>query len=257
MANRKHLLKAICAAAVVSAFACLNTTAVEIPLGGGVITTEGRVEGETTAKFTGAGIAYVDIELIFNEHPMTGRLKSEFEAVVEKKRAELADGEKAIASLSAIVVSTTTRIDNLRKEVEAMKKALDEKPAQPQTIMLPGTTYTITVMPMSGAPAVKADPEIIAAKESEIKTLEEDVEKAKIELSKRREELSLLRKKDKDEVVRLEAEHTLSVLNDIYKVLESVSVEENLMIVLDKNNVLYGQAKQDLTPRVLERMRGR
>jgi len=58
-------------------------------------------------------------------------------------------------------------------------------------------------------------------------------------------------------MVKLEASNTQDVLSDIYKMLEKIAVEENLTIVVDKNNVLYGQASQDLTEKLRDRMRGR
>jgi len=64
-------------------------------------------------------------------------------------------------------------------------------------------------------------------------------------------------KATKEDIIKLEADNTKAVLNDIYKMLEKIAVEDNLTIVIDKNNVLYGRASQDLTDKLRDRMRGR
>jgi len=79
----------------------------------------------------------------------------------------------------------------------------------------------------------------------------------KAEYAKRQLDIEDKVKSNKDELIKLEDTNTKAVLADIYKLLDKLAVEFNLTIVIDKNNVLYGQASQDLTDKVRERMRGR
>jgi Skp family chaperone for outer membrane proteins len=251
MKNLKFLFWVI--TLVFSMVLCSNRrlTAVEIPLDGGVISASGSGE----VKSAPGGIAYLDIEMIFNEHPMTARLKSEFETEVEKKKKELSDIEASMKLTQDIIVSTTTEISKLKTEVEQIRKAIEEAQKPPQTVLLPGTTYTVIVPPP--ASAVKADPVLAEAKEKEIKDKEAFIEVLKKEYAIKQDELSAATKSNRDELVKLEASNTQAVLNDVYSILAKISVEENITIVVDKNNVLYGQASQDITEKVRDRMRGR
>jgi len=249
------LIKIAIAAAIVSPLIPFLGNAVEIPLGGSVIM-QGEVK-ESAGKYAAVGIAYVDIEMIFNEHPMTQRLKSDFETAVANRKKELADMTTQIADMKRIMVSSTTEIDLLKNHVELMKKALNEKPPEPTVVVLPGTTNTITIMPQISSSTVKGDPVLIVSEEKQIAALESGTEQMKTDLLKKSDEVERYRKKIKEEIVALEETNTQRVLNDIYKMLEKIAVEENLTIVVDKSNVLYGQASQDLTEKLRDRMRGR
>jgi len=138
-----------------------------------------------------------------------------------------------------------------------MKKALNEKPPEPRQIVLPGTTNVVMVAPQTSTSTIKADPAQIDSEEKEIVDIQAGIEQIKAAITKKKEELETAKKKTKDDIVKLEASNTKAVLSDIYKMLEKIAVEENLTIVVDKNNVLYGQASQDLTDKLRERMRGR
>jgi len=247
-------LTAVMSAAIVCGLN-VRSTAVEIPLNGGVISPGGGTKGES--KNSSAGIAYLDIEMIFNEHPMTARLKGEFEAEVAKRKKELSDMEGSIKYLQGVILSSTTEINKLKTEIDQVNNAIKEKNKPPQTILLPGTTTLFVVPAAVSTSTVKADPAIIDADEKTIKDKEAGIELIKADILKKQQEIVKKNKTNKEELIKLEDTNTKAVLSDIYKVIETLALEYNLTIVVDKNNVLYGQASQDLTDKLRDRMRGR
>lgn len=230
------------------------SSAIEIPLDGGVITTTGDKGAALSAP---AGIAFVDIELIFNEHPMTARLKAEFEAEVDRRKRDFSVIESSIASVHEIIVSSQSEVNRLKKEIELVKTAIKEKDATPQTLMLPGTTNFFVLPISANANTVKADPAIIDADEKTISFLQENIDLLTAKQSELKRELEAAGKTNRADLVAMEDAHTQTVLKDVYKVLEKIASEEGLTIVVDKNNVLYGKASQDITEKVRDRMRGR
>jgi len=126
MKKLSGFLKAVITAGIIAQIIPAALSAIEIPLDGAVVA-PGQAK-DNNVKYSAAGIAYVDIEMIFNEHPMTARLKHEFEATVEVKKKELSDMESQINDMKNVIISTSTQIDKLKIHVELMKTALNTKP---------------------------------------------------------------------------------------------------------------------------------
>ena len=255
----KYLKLSFPAAAFIAVFLfCCGTSseAVTIPLDGAVVNGSGQ-NNTTKNSSSGGGIAYVDIELIFNEHPMTARLKGDFETEVEKRKKEFSTIESSMSMIQDVIVSSSAEITKLKAEIVQVKKAIDEKNQAPKTMILPGTTNVVAISPAVSSSTVKADPAVIAIDEEIIKERESSIAVLKDKYAGKKRELEERTKSNKDELVKLETTNSQAVIEDIYKVLGKIAIEEGLTIVVDKNNVLYGQASLDLTQKVRDRMRGR
>jgi Skp family chaperone for outer membrane proteins len=94
-------------------------------------------------------------------------------------------------------------------------------------------------------------------KEAQLKEIDKWIENTKKEIEKAQNALITESVKDQDDICKMEEENTNKVLEDIYKVLERVAEDENISLIVDKNQILYGQSAKDLTDKVLERLRGR
>ena len=234
---------------------CMATVrAVEIPLDGRIGTS---AEGGGTAS-----IGYVDIEKIFAEHPMTARVQAEFQAEVEQRKKEISDLERSVADLQRIIVSSTTEVARMRTELETLKTKGLAPATTVQVPLLPGMEVSSsTQQAASAAPQQKqssADMNaLVAAKEQEIKEKEAGIDALNQESAKKKEEIKQQTKQIKEDLVSLEEKKTITVLNDLYRVLERIATEESITIIIDKNDVLYGQPGQDLTQKVRERLQGR
>ena len=70
-----------------------------------------------------------------------------------------------------------------------LKKVLNEKPAEPRQILLPGTTNIVTVIPQASSSTVKADPELIASEEKLMSELQNSIDQTKGAISKKKVEI--------------------------------------------------------------------
>ncbi len=59
----------------------------------------------------------------------------------------------------------------------------------------------------------------------------------------------------RSELAAIEKESVTSLLEKIYKVIEKISKEEDITLVIDKNYILYGPQGQDITHKVIERLK--
>lgn len=223
-----------------------------------------RIDLDGSSAASGSGgtknIGYVDIERVFESHPMKKRMHDEFLAEVDKLKKDQADLQTGIDAYDRIVVSSSTDAEKLRVEIAGMKDSLTNPPtaAAPIEVLLPGTTIYVQAMPKvekSTQPVVSAD--MIAQKEAQLKSITAVIDAHKKDMDLKKSELSKKVRDNKDALVKLEETKTASVLEDIYRILDKMAVEENINVVIDKNNVLYGQPGQDLTDKVIERLQGR
>jgi Skp family chaperone for outer membrane proteins len=205
-------------------------------------------------------VGYVDVNALFEEHPMTVRLKEDFLKEADKrKQIEKAERLK-LDALENVFVSSTTEVKQLRQDIENIKKNQNQPQFLPQSpslqvsatnqtrLLSPAvSTSSITVSPEA---QIKAKEELIGVKEKAIAALKNDIEKKKLEMSG-------IKKKHRVELEKLEANQSEMVIADLDQVIEEVAKEENLTVILDKSNILYGKTVKNVTDKVRQRLRGR
>jgi Skp family chaperone for outer membrane proteins len=242
-------------------------------------------------------MGYVDIERVFQEHPMTKRMKEDFLNQAESRRKNIADIQANINSMKALVVSSSTIISRLKDEIEKQKNQPPPQQLQQATSV---STYTVTAStsvllhlpglagnlasattspattpaakPVVAAPAVSSGTPSVALststnsqsvtltveeKQKLIKDMEDGIVKIKQDIDTKTNDLCKFVDVKKKELDKIEADNTDAVMKDIYSVLDSIAKEEDISIIVDKSQILYGQSVKNLTDKVLDRMRGR
>lgn len=256
--------------------------AMEIPVDSSPVSQENASTGN---------IAYLDIEKVFNEHPMTKRMKEEFKADAETRKKEIQDMEASIGQLQKVIVSTTTEMIQLKTQLALLKNSksaaanmqvgisttapdvlqgviISSSPAE-----VPLSTSAISIVPpiiATSTPSVaisSSQPEAISNEaasaivyekfERDIKEKEDALNSFNAEISKKKDDIAQKIKQNREDLTKLEEKQTQKVLADIYRILENIARDNNLAIIVDKDNVLYGPPNQDVTEKVLDRLQGR
>jgi Skp family chaperone for outer membrane proteins len=166
----------------------------------------------------GGSIGYVDMEKIFQVYPQTQAAKEDYAKQLKKKRDQLAEKEAALADIQsrAAVLEST------------LKQGGSAPPAAP------GDTAA-------------ADPLATAAQS--LATLKRDLDDKKAEMEE-------LRKQSAADLAAFESQQSQMILGKIYQALRDVANEEQVVVVVDKSSILYGDANIDLTEKLQERVRG-
>jgi Skp family chaperone for outer membrane proteins len=248
-------LKATYAAALaVVLFVCGSAAAIEIPLG----TVRPAPEGAAAPEQSGA-IAYVNVDKVFAEHPMTKRLKNEFLAEVEKRRKEIDDMQNAINEEQRVILSSATQVTQAKAQLQQLrsKTGAAASPTEPVTAPLPAPTTGTAESAVAPAADSADAAALVSAKESEIRDKEAGIELMKQNVDKMKQYMEARLQTSKQDLQALEEKNTDDVLADIYHLLEKVARDENVTLILNKDDILYGQSVKDLTPKVLERLQGR
>lgn len=218
-------------------------------------------------------MGYVDIEKVFTEHPMTKRLRDEFYKAAEAKKASIKEAQDTIKRLETVIKSSTTQITQLKEELEKLKAGPPPETEQKQEVhkpTMPGQTIEGPMLPDSQAPADSVsvststeaapqavDPDVIEAKIKQIAEMEAELLNIKKELEEKKAGLGDILKKNQEDLVNLEEMQTNTILLDIYDILEKVAIDENVTVIVDKSQILYGESAKDLTDKVIERLQGR
>lgn len=213
-----------------------------------------KVEGSKSSS----NIGYVDMDKIFQSHPLTKRLQDDFAAEADKRKKVIDEAQKDISETERIISSSSTITIQVKIELDALRINFAQLQAQPAVQPVAASTEAAAAVSVSTEPAKPViDAAMVAAKENELKEIEKGIEAMKKDLEKKRYELGKLIERNRKDLEELEEKHTASVLQDLYDILEKITVEENLSMIVDKNNVLYGHPGQEYTDKVLERLRGR
>ena len=74
------------------------------------------------------------------------------------------------------------------------------------------------------------------------------------ELSRKQSELEVFIGTAEEEVRQMEEGKTMTLMSRIYKTLEEISAKQGYSVVVDKDQVLYGDAAIDITDQLIQRL---
>jgi Skp family chaperone for outer membrane proteins len=186
-------------------------------------------------KAAKGGVAFVDMKQLFRLFPETQKAKRSFEDSMHQS-------EEQINLRRAELLGLRAEIGRLKAERDAAEKA-SAAPAAPN---LPGTEVARSTAPAAAPSASPADrlaaldktiadkSRILAEKDADFKTFESKTEKGLLDLEGRKTE---------------------ALLGRIYAAIQETAKDENVSIVLDKSQILFGHKGVDLTDKVAQRLK--
>jgi Skp family chaperone for outer membrane proteins len=227
--------------------------AIQIPL---------DMHATTEGKAAPVNIGYVDMEKLFAAHPMTRRYKEEFTSEVSRRKKELSDKETQLSGYETAISTTSAEIARIGVEVDIIKKYSTAASTTTAQTFAPSTGSAVAPALSTGTaasvvPAPTTTETALQTKEAAVQQLNTLVQISREQSTALRDEISRMYKNNKEELALLERQQSEKVLTDIYHVIEKLAIEEHLSIIMDKNNILYGQMVKDVTNDVLERLQGR
>ena len=249
----------------------MDIFAVEIPL-------------EKAEKVT--NIAYVNIHKVFEAYPETEKARIDLTRMIEEKKSEITGRKEEIAKLKG-------EIDFFRKQMTAVspnaKKRQEEtratessylqtEPKTDQTGQTPVPPEGSTVLtPAPGSPlnflftpppesteTIKEEtpekPKPLAVSTSAPKILpgipspEPQLKDKETLLSQKQADLEAFVGAAEQEIKDLEEGSTMTLLAQIYKTIEEIAKKQEYSVIIDKDNILYGDTAIDITDTVILKM---
>ncbi|OGS22632.1 MAG: hypothetical protein A2252_03370 [Elusimicrobia bacterium RIFOXYA2_FULL_39_19] len=243
----------------------------------------------------GMSMGYVDMNKLFEYYPPVKTAKQDYEKLKNDKKLEFEKLATDIEILKSSATESETQLKQLKQELIAAKNRVVYMEQQKQRQLLENSTTTFTEnvpvqvssqtltnettvaindMPLTTPPppattylpppppppsSIQSQENVpniediqrrISEKETEIALIKDAV------LKKQQENTSLKKKSDKA-LKDYEKNRTMALIGELYKIIEELAKEEDISIVIEKSNILYGTGGTDLTDKVLERLRGK
>ncbi len=260
MNNKKYILMLWLVALGISA-----VKAIEIPL-------------ESFGK--GTKVAYVNMHKVFEAYPETEKARLELTGLIEEKRSEISAKKEEIAKLKGEIDFLKRQHSSVDPSVEAHpavegKKETATESQQPApdgatSLSLPeGSPLKFLFTPPGESTAsATAEPEVSTDSEKAklfmsttapqilpgIPSLKPQLEDKQALLTSKQADLEAFVGATELEIKNLEEGKTMTLLARIYKTLEEIANKDGYTIIVDKNNILFGENTVDITENVIWRL---
>jgi len=218
------------------------------------ISLEGTEKGKTLS------IACVDMEKLYKEYPKVEQSKKEYESLKKEKQTEIEEKEKEIKEIQ-------DEIKKIEQEIEKAKTQTSQQVEPVITSTSPETSVLVSTETSSEkllSTSTETLSEIVTLSTStaveqkiDISKLELDLQEKNKLLEEKKVECEELKKKTQIELKEFENSKTMAIMADLYKIIKELAEEENISIVVEKGNVLYGLPNIDITDKVIDRLRGK
>ncbi|MDR0292362.1 MAG: hypothetical protein LBI01_06375 [Elusimicrobium sp.] len=198
--------------------------------------------------------AYLDINYCFKNHPWTNLTKEALQETLRKKADEIENAKKDIAAINGETASLEAETDNLKPFYETSYSS-----DGPQLLPQPqGADYAETAdalsrfLVFSGADIRFNSPVDAAA------LAEQNKKKIADNMTAVREKEIWIEKQKFDttnQVKKEEAVEVQEIMQDIYEELKLFALKRNIAIIVNKDDILYGQKPVDITQEFTDRLR--
>ena len=198
-------------------------------------------------------VAFVDIDVAFNEHPRTIAVKEQIREKILAKENEVALAKEEIAirsrenaRLSALLREMKPFYERIVVEPHPLLPKLEE-PAD--TLLLTNLLNRLTF----------AQTEILSASPLNTPAQLEDITARIAENKKVIEERSFFidnyKYATREEILKLEKQEVAEILQDIYMEIKSFAQKRNIGAIVRKDEILYGERPVNVTPDFVNRLK--
>jgi Skp family chaperone for outer membrane proteins len=221
-----------------------------------------KKEDALNARKTGIFTLKAELAKLRQEREFARTLPSLLEtqrSVAEAKAAAEADLLKARAAAEAAAVQASAAAASAEAPPAVSTAAAPAPPAagepvQPQPLSdLPQGLPGLSGIDMPGVAKVPVSHFNFSVSTS-VPEIDAAIEKKTGELAAKEEELRLAQRQSERELLEYEGRRTEILLGRIYVALKELAVKEEVSVIVDKRNILYGQSAVNLTDKLLRKL---
>lgn len=219
-------------------------------------------------------IGYVDIDRVFKEYSGTTGAREEFISEIKKKEDSVNARKAAIFTLKAelaklrqereFALTLPSLLETQRSVAEAAAAKTAPLPLQVSTETAGAAVSTAAAVLPLGLPGMDGIdmPGVTKVPVNHFKfsvsTAVPEIDAALVrkeeELRQKEEELRVFQRMAERELLEYESRKSEILLGRIYVALKELAVKEEVSVIVDKRNILFGQNAVDLTGKLLKRL---
>ena len=185
-------------------------------------------------------IGCVDMNRIMDEYPDAKKIKDELSANLNTRKENIKNFQSQIIATDMEIKQMEEQLQTYNEEQKKTKEiaavaALAEVPSSTETVVVV-TTETVTQI---------SSPTFTAA----------DIETKKVTLEKQKSDLEKYIAVTKQEEKAINNKAKKNIMGKLYDTVKEVAEEEGLTVLVDSSNVIYGEDAQDITEKVLKKLK--
>ncbi len=198
-------------------------------------------------------VAFVDIDVAFNEHPRTVAVKEQIRLKIVAKEDEVRGARQLIAVLAQENALLSAQLRELKPFYERI--VVEPNPLLPKieesadTLLL---TNVLNRLTFSGAEVLSTSPLNTPAR---LEDLQARIASNKKIIAERGFFIDNYRYATREEILQLEKQEVNAILQDIYTEIKSFAKKRNIGAIVRKDDILYGEKPVNVTKDFINRLK--
>lgn len=197
-------------------------------------------------------VAFIDIDIAFNEHPRTQAVKKQIDSKIKSKQREVQNAKDIIEALEAentLLIRQLTDLKPFYARIVTDQILAPKVPESADSLVLVNLLNRLSF----------AECEILSATPLNTPAQLEDIidrisENKKI-IAERSFFIDNYKYQTREEILKLEQEEVKAILQDIYAEIKSFAKKRNIGAVVRKDEILYGQKPVNVTKDFVSRLK--
>jgi len=197
-------------------------------------------------------VAFIDIDIAFNEHPRTQAVKKQIDVKIKSKQREVENAKDIISALEAENTLLTRQLAELKPFYERIvtdQPLLPKVPEAADTLLL---NNILNRLIFSGSEVLSTSPLNSPARLDDVT---ERIGANKKIIAERSFFIDNYKYQTREEILNLEQQEVKAILQDIYHEIKSFARKRNIGAIVRKDEILYGQQPVNVTKDFVSRLK--
>lgn len=197
-------------------------------------------------------VAFIDIDIAFNEHPRTQAVKKQIDLKIKSKQREVESAKDIIEALEAennLLSRQLTELKPFYERIITDQALLPKVPEPADTLLL---NNILNRLIFAGTEVLSTTPLNSPARLDDVT---ERIGANKKIIAERSFFIDNYKYQTREEILLLEQQEVKAILQDIYNEIKSFAKKRNIGAVVRKDEILYGQAPVNVTKDFVNRLK--
>ena len=197
-------------------------------------------------------VAFIDIDIAFNEHPRTQAVKGQIDLKIQAKQREVQNAKDIIAALEAENRLLTRQLAELKPFYERIVTDQALLPRVPETADSLTLGNVLNRLTFAGCEVLSTSP---LNSPAELDDVTERIGANKKIIAERSFFIDNYKYTTREEILKLEKKEVNAILQDIYTEIKSFAKKRNIGAVVRKDEILYGDRPVNVTKDFISRLK--
>lgn len=189
-------------------------------------------------------VAYIDIDIAFNEHPRTQAVKKQIDQKIKSKQREVENAKEVIAALESENRLLSRQVAELKPFYESIVTDQLLLPAVPENADSLAFANVLNRLLFSGSEVLSTSP---LNSPAQLEEITDRISTNKKIIAERTFFIDNYKYQTREEILKLEQEEVKAILQDIYSEIKTFAQKRNIGAIVRKDEILYGQDPVNVT----------